>query len=90
VAIPEVEIAAVRLMVSAPAVQSVAAAPYVATGDRVIVRRGPLAGLEGFVVYVPKGKPRVVVSVTMLGRSVSAEVDEDMIELLESALPVAA
>jgi transcription antitermination factor NusG len=40
---------------------------------------GPLAGVEGVIVRAENGKPRVVVSVTMLLRSVAAEIERDWI-----------
>ena len=93
VAIPDHEIAAVRLMVDTvplPGAPIPVAVPYVAEGDRVLVRRGPLAGLEGFVAYSKSGGARVIVSVAMLARSISAEVDGAWLELIERAVPKAA
>lgn len=87
VAIPDCEVEAVRLMVDAPPkiARTIEPHPYVVgAGDRVTVMRGPLAGLEGYVVYA-KGKARVIVSVTMLGRSVSTEVDVHSLKLLAKA-----
>jgi transcription antitermination factor NusG len=86
VAIPDVEIEAVKLIVSFPKPVPCA---YVSAGDRVVVCRGPLRGLEGYVAYA-KGVARVIVSVQMLARSISAEVDADSLELLERAVPLAA
>ncbi len=87
--IADEDIAAVKLIVSFPALAPLPCA-YVSAGDRVRVRRGPLAGLEGYVCY-SKSIARVIVSVPMLARSISAEVDADTLELLERAeLPKAA
>jgi transcription antitermination factor NusG len=72
VAIPDCEVEAVRQIVNAPEV-SLETVPYVAAGDAVRVKSGPLAGLEGFVAY-SKSSARVIVSVTMMRRSISAEV----------------
>ena len=82
VSIPEVEIAAVKLIVSFPKLAQPCA--YVATGDRVRVRSGPLRGLEGYVCYL-KSITRIIVSVPMLARSISAEVDAQSLEVLERA-----
>lgn len=82
------EVAAVKLIVSFPALAPLPCA-YVSAGDRVRVRGGPLAGLEGYVMF-SKSIARVIVSVPMLARSISAEVDADSLELLERALPIAA
>lgn len=87
--VPDDEIAAVKRIVSFPALAPMPCA-YVSAGDRVRVRGGPLAGLVGYVCYA-KSVARVIVSVPMLARSISAEVDADSLELLERGeLPAAA
>ena len=48
--------------------------PYLEVGQRVRVNYGTLTGLEGILVNV-KGNHRVVLSVTLLQRSVAMEVD---------------
>ncbi len=48
--------------------------PFLRIGQQVRIRRGPLAGLEGILVKV-KNSYRLVVSVTLLERSVAAEID---------------
>ena len=48
--------------------------PYLELGQRVRVNYGTLAGLEGILVNL-KGNHRVVLSVTLLQRSVAMEVD---------------
>jgi transcription antitermination factor NusG len=53
--------------------------PYLRTGQRVRLAHGPLAGLEGLVIRAPEGGLRVVVSVTLLQRSVAAEIERDWI-----------
>jgi transcriptional antiterminator NusG len=70
--IPDAEVARVRQMVESGL--PVTPYPYVRVGQAVLIDRGPLSGLEGILVEV-KGKTRLVVSVTLLQRSVSAEVD---------------
>lgn len=90
VPIPDAEIAAVRTMTQSPATASLTACPYVAAGQAVVIRRGPLAGLEGFVVYAKPGKARVIVSITMIQRSMSAEFDVRDIEVLPEAAAKAA
>ena len=52
--------------------------PYMQVGQAVLIERGPLAGVEGILVEV-KGNTRLVVSVNLLRRSVSAEVDRHSI-----------
>jgi transcription antitermination factor NusG len=48
--------------------------PYLQQGSRVQIRRGPLAGIEGIVVNL-KSQTHVIVSVTLLSRSVAVTVD---------------
>lgn len=48
--------------------------PYIEVGEKVRVTYGTLAGLEGILVNF-KGKHRVVLSVTLLQRSVALEVN---------------
>ena len=50
--------------------------PYIAAGDRVRIERGALEGIEGFVVR-RKNDIRVVISITLLQRSVAIEIDGD-------------
>ena len=57
--------------------------PYLAAGARILIERGPLAGLEGIALQVDK-KYRLVVSVTMLQRSVAVEIDRDWIRPLSA------
>jgi transcription antitermination factor NusG len=53
--------------------------PYLYAGQRVRIARGPLAGVEGFVVHAEQGALRIVVSVDLLQRSVATEIDRDSI-----------
>jgi transcription antitermination factor NusG len=50
--------------------------PYLHIGQKVRILRGPLAGVEGILTAVKK-QNRLVVSVTLLQRSVAVEVSED-------------
>ena len=52
--------------------------PYLEVGRRVCIERGPLAGAEGVVVEL-KGQYRLVASISILQRSVAAEIDRDWI-----------
>lgn len=52
--------------------------PYLHAGQDVVVQKGPLQGVEGKIVNF-KGVWRVVVSISMLQRSVSAEIDRDWV-----------
>jgi transcription antitermination factor NusG len=53
---------------------SVAALPFLQAGKKVRICHGPLQGVEGIVV-LDRGMPRIVLSITLLQRSVLAEVD---------------
>lgn len=79
--IPDSEIERVRQMVNSGVL--VTPYPYIRVGQPVVIERGPLSGLEGILVEV-KGKVRLVVSVNLLQRSVSAEVDRNAIRPIAS------
>jgi len=51
---------------------------YLNIGERVRIEIGPLAGVEGVLVAL-KGANRLVVSVSLLQRSVSVEIDESWV-----------
>jgi len=55
--------------------------PFLREGQRVRVRRGSLAGVEGMLTK-KKSDFRLVISVTMLQRSISVEIDREWIEVL--------
>jgi transcription antitermination factor NusG len=75
--IPEKEIQAVRSVVEGRI--AVEPHPFLKCGDRVRVKSGALSGLEGFLVR-KKGQARLVISVSLLERSVAAEVDAATVE----------
>jgi transcription antitermination factor NusG len=83
--IPDHEIENVRQMVQSGLF--VMPWPFLELGRRVLIERGPLAGMEGILDEV-KGKCRLVVSVQLLQRSVSAEVDRDWIRPLPTNRPL--
>ena len=56
--------------------------PYLKVGQRVRIERGSLEGVEGILTSVKKPS-RLVVSVTLLQRSVAVEVDEDWVSPIE-------
>lgn len=55
--------------------------PFLTVGERVQIESGPLRGLEGILVAL-KGKHRLVVSVTLLQRSVAVEMDFGLVRSL--------
>lgn len=60
--------------------------PYFATGERVRLLEGPLAGLEG--VYLQGRKQdRIVVSVTLLQRSMAIEIDRAWVAPVRAPVP---
>lgn len=58
--------------------------PFLTVGQRVRVKQGPLAGLEG-VLLRWKGNWRVVLSLELIQRSVAVDVDSSEIEPAEVA-----
>jgi transcription antitermination factor NusG len=57
--------------------------PFLGVGDRVRIDAGPLRGHEGTLVEV-KGRHRLVLSITLLQRSVAVEIDSAFVECLRS------
>lgn len=80
-AIPENEIDSVRRMVGSGLL--VGPWPFLSVGTNVLIERGPLTGLEGLLLEVKKAF-RLVVSVNLLQRSVSVEIDRNWIRPLAS------
>ena len=58
--------------------------PYLATGSRILIEKGPLAGLEGITLDVNK-KFRLLVSVPLLQRSVAVEIERHWVRPLPAA-----
>jgi len=58
--------------------------PFLHAGDRVQIDSGPLRGLEGILVEL-KGSHRLIVSVTLLQRSVAVEIDSALVKAVRSA-----
>jgi transcription antitermination factor NusG len=57
--------------------------PYLEAGQRVQLEEGPLAGLEGLLIETRK-QHRIVVSVSLLKRSVAVEIDRSWVRPLDS------
>jgi transcription antitermination factor NusG len=55
--------------------------PFLKTGRKIMIHGGPLTGVEGVMVEV-KNHYRLVVSITLLQRSISVEVDREWVRLL--------
>jgi transcription antitermination factor NusG len=74
--VPDEQIAAVQRIVHTRAAAT--PWPYVLTGQRVVVERGPLRGIAGVVTSV-KNVERLIVSLPLLQRSVAVELHPDWI-----------
>ena len=75
--VPPADIEAIRRI--AEFSEGVQPHPYLNCGDRVRVKTGPFAGLQGILTRV-KNQCRVVVSVDVLQKSLSIEVDSAALE----------
>jgi hypothetical protein len=53
--------------------------PYLQVGQRVCIREGPLEGVEGLLLR-ERGRDRLVISVSLLQRSLIAEVERSWVE----------
>jgi transcription antitermination factor NusG len=60
--------------------------PYLQVGQRVRIEHGALCGVEGILLDL-KGVHRVVLSVTLLRRSVAAEIDRAWVMPIQQHLP---
>ena len=79
--VPEEQVQAVRKMIEGP--YPVVPWPWLQKGKRVRVTAGPLAGLETYIVKRKDNrKCQLVVTVDILGRSVSVEIDPGCVEVL--------
>jgi transcription antitermination factor NusG len=53
--------------------------PYLESGRKILIKHGPLRGVEG-IVLEHSGSVKLVVSITLLQRSVSVEVERGWVE----------
>src|SRR5271155_1067735 len=60
--------------------------PFLAAGDRVRIESGPLLGLEGILTEVRRSY-RLVLSVTLLQRSVAVEIDSASVTAINPSRP---
>jgi len=75
------------LLVLSKTVASITPLPAFTTGQKVRITEGPLADVEGIVVR-DNGRQRLVVSVSLLKRSVVAEIDREWLEEVNPPLTV--
>ncbi len=80
-AIPDEEIAAIETILKSDVFAE--PWPYLREGERIRIEKGPLNGLEGIVVKKTRDEWRIVVSVTLLQRSVAAEIDRDWVRVIK-------
>ena len=52
--------------------------PFLKVGQRVRITAGPLTGVEGLLAQA-RGETRVVLSVTLLGKAISVQVESDAV-----------
>lgn len=81
VPIPDHEVDRIRRMVQSGLL--VTPWPFLEVGQTILIERGPLAGVEGILEEV-KGRCRLVVSIDLLRRSVSAEVERTWVRPLKT------
>ncbi len=85
--VDDAELTALRMVLASGA--SVERCDYLQPGDAVEVTQGPLQGLRGSLLEV-KGSCRVVLSVELLQRSVSVEMDRTRIRRIENEMNMTA
>ena len=83
IAVDDTEIEAIKTAVEFGQIEPY---PRLAVGQTVEMTNGPLAGCEGIVVKV-RNSWRLVISVTLLQRSISVEIDRDWARPVSSGTP---
>ncbi|MCU1241312.1 MAG: transcriptional activator RfaH [Candidatus Acidoferrum typicum] len=81
VPVDEQEIQAIRTLVASGV--SNFPCPYLEVGSKVRIEAGALRGLEGILMDL-KGKRRLVLSITLLQRSVAVEIDSDAVSVVQA------
>jgi transcription antitermination factor NusG len=76
--IPSYQIENLRTMIGS--IQPIEIHPYLKRGEWVHVVRGPLAGCIGILVRIDPQKGRLIVSVDIIKKSVSVELDLEDVE----------
>lgn len=79
VAVDQEEIDAIRTLVASGLPNH--PCPFLELGNRVRIEAGALRGLEGILLEV-KGKRKLVLSITLLQRSVAVEIDSEAVSLV--------
>jgi len=83
VAIPDPEIEAIQAIIRS----GLCAQPWpsLAVGSKVLIEKGPLAGLEGVTLDVNK-RHRLIVSIPMLQRSIAVEIERQWVRPVGAAV----
>jgi transcription antitermination factor NusG len=78
--VDDLELASLRTLISSsvPLFQRA----FLQVGRKVLIKRGPLAGVDGILEEVRKGF-RIVVSISLLQRSVTAEIDSNWVTAVQ-------
>jgi len=79
VPVPDAVVESIRLMVRNEL--SIDPCPYVKKGDRIVIRKGPFKGFEGYVIEKRDRNMTLVVSVDAIAASVKCVVDFDLVDL---------
>jgi transcription antitermination factor NusG len=82
VAVGEEEIRAIRTLVTSGLPNH--PCPFLEIGNRVRIETGALRGLEGIFLEV-KGKRKLILSITLLQRSVAVEIDSEAVSVVSAA-----
>jgi len=82
VPVPDEEISALQAAVASRL--AVSPHPFLNVGDRVVLAEGPLRGAKGILVHL-KGQDHLVVSVTLLQRSISVQIDRAWVRPVEES-----
>jgi len=84
VPIPNHEIESIRMLVQSEAL--ITSWPYLKAGQKIRIISGPLEGIEGILLR-DRGRGRLIVSLHLLERSVSTEVDLSAVEVAGPGTP---
>jgi transcription termination/antitermination protein NusG len=84
--VSDTEIAAIRIVMDSKL--PVRPWPYLKPGDRVLVQRGPLRGVEGTLLE-ERNRLQLVIGIEMLQRSLAVEVEADMVTPVQARWAVA-
>jgi transcription termination/antitermination protein NusG len=76
--VPEVQIESIKKILGGKS--AVYPFPYLREGQRVRVVEGPLKGCQGFLLQIKEEKQKLVISVDLLQRSVSVEIEGASVE----------